>query len=167
MFNPVLIMCIACGAGIIGCWSLYYLPIMVQGYIFAAISFLFALMDTFYATLISRTNILVGIKVFSVDEYHNICDNVNDFQTRLLGFWMVGKVLQLILVGISVVEIRHEAPPGGIKWVGYFVFVGLMLILGRLMNTYIGREREIFSVHKRARVLENEKHLEIERTCGD
>ena len=96
---------------IAGCALMYYgLSLEIQGYVLGALSVLFALMDTFYGALITRTNSLTSLTAFSVDEYHNICDNVCDFQRRLLFVWLGSKLSQIFLAAIAVADIQLKQP---------------------------------------------------------
>lgn len=155
------------GFSVAGSLGLYCLPIATQGYILGALSILFALVDSFYGALISRTNSLTGLTGLSVDEYHNICDNVCNFQRRLLFAWLIGKLLQLLLAGIAVAEIQLNEPFPFPKWAlelgGYVIFCASMYMFAYMVNTYIVREAEIFSIYKKARVKANEARLESTR----
>ena len=165
--SKIALFVVSIAISIIGSFFLCHLPIATQGYILGALSILFALMDSFYGALISRTNSLTGLTVFSVDEYHNICDNVCDFQRRLLFTWLIGKLLQLLLAGIAVAEIQLKEPFPLPKWVlelgGYIVFGISMWVFAYMINTYIDREAEIFCMYKKARAKENEARLKSNR----
>lgn len=149
---------------IVGCVLMSWLPLEIQGYVLGSLSVLFALMDTFYGALISRTNALTSLTAFNVDEYHNICDNVYDFQKRLLFVWLVSKLAQFFLAGFAVADIRLKQPNCILQWSGYTSFIITMLLFAYMVNTYIAREAEIFAIYKTARVRENERRLKRERT---
>jgi hypothetical protein len=142
---------------------MYGLPLEIQGYVLGALSVLFALMDTFYGALIARTNSLTSLTAFTVDEYHNICDNVCDFQRRLLFVWLSSKLAQLFLAGVAVADIQLKQPNLILQWGGYLFFVITMYLFAYMINTYIAREVEIFAIHKTAHVRENELRRKRER----
>lgn len=159
------VMLTSISVAIAGCALMYYgLSLEIQGYVLGALSVLFALMDTFYGALITRTNSLTSLTVFSVDEYHNICDNVCDFQRRLLFVWLGSKLSQILLAAIAVADIQLKKPNLFLQWGGYIFFATTMILFAYMVNTYIAREAEIFAIHKKAHVRENELRLKRERT---
>lgn len=164
MSNAACITGLTCGAAVVLAAVLhFYVPIQTQGYVFGGLAFLFALTDSFHATLLSRTNTLSGLTAFPVDRYQNICDNVRDFQGRLLRDWIIGKLVQLLL-GVVAIMATHEQTltlvhKGWIPWAGAALLVTQAFLLARMINTYLAREKEIFDIYKEARVLENKRHI--------
>ncbi len=158
------VIAISISVALAGCALMYGLPLEIQGYVLGALSVLFALMDTFYGALIARTNSLTSLTAFTVDEYHDICDNVCDFQRRLLFVWLGSKLAQLFLAGFAVADIQLKQPNSILQWGGYLFFVITMYLFAYMVNTYIAREIEIFNIHKKAHVRENKLRLKRERT---
>lgn len=164
MSNAACITGLTCGAAVVLAAVLhFYVPIQTQGYVFGGLAFLFALTDSFHATLLSRTNTLSGLTAFPVDRYQTICDNVRDFQARLLCAWLIGKLVQLLL-GVVAIMATHEQAltlvhKDWIPWAGAVLLVAQAFLLARMINTYLAREREIFDIYKEARVVENKRHI--------
>ena len=142
---------------------LFFVPIQTQGYVFGGLAFLFALTDSFHSTLLSRTNTLSGLTAFPVDRYQTLCDNIRDFQGRLLCAWIVGKLVQLLLGMVAIMATHVQAltlaHKDWIPWAGTFLLVAQAVLLARMINTYLAREKEIFDIYKEARVLENKRHI--------